>query len=54
MMNSHPISNLLTGMAFGAALAAVVMVITNKNATQKAKKIAETTADNVSTMFKMD
>lgn len=53
-MNSKPISNILKGMAVGAALTAMAVVITSKTATQKIKNIAETTADNVSTMFKMN
>lgn len=53
-MNSKPISNILKGMAVGVALTAVAMVITSKSATQKVKDIAETTMDNVSTMFKMN
>lgn len=53
-MNSKPISSVLKGMVVGAALATVAMVITSKAATQKVKKFAENTADNVSTMFKMN
>lgn len=51
---NKPISNLLKGMAVGAALTTVAVVLTSKNATKKVKNIAETTMDNVSTMFKMN
>ena len=53
-MNTKPIANVLMGMVAGIALTTVAMIITSKTATQKVKKIAETTADNVSTMFKMN
>lgn len=52
-MNSKPIVNILKGMVAGIALTTVAMIVTSKSATQKVKKLAETTADNVSTMFKM-
>lgn len=50
---SKPISSILTGMAVGVALTTMAVIVTSKSATQKIKNIAETTADNVSTMFKM-
>ena len=43
-MNSKPLSTLLKGMVAGATLATIAMV----------KKFAQNTAENVSTMFKMD
>ena len=52
-MNSHPISNVILGMVAGIAVTSAALILTNKNATQKIKKLAETTADNVTTMFKM-
>ncbi len=51
---NKPISNVLKGMAVGAMLTAAAVIITSKNATRKIKSIAETTADNVTTMFKMN
>ena len=51
---NKPISNLLKGMAVGVALTTVAVVLTSKSATKKVKNIAETTMDNVSTMFKMN
>lgn len=52
-MNAHPISNVIMGMVAGIAVTAAAVVLTSKSATQKVKKLAETTADNVTTMFKM-
>ncbi len=51
---NKPISNIVKGMVVGAALTAAAVIITSKSATQKVKSLAETTADNVSTMFKMN
>ena len=51
---NKPVSNILKGMVVGAVLTATALIITNKNATKAVKNIAETTADNVSTMFKMN
>ncbi len=53
-MNSKPLSNILKGMIAGVTLATIAMVITSKACTQKVKKFAQNTAENVSTMFKMD
>ena len=53
-MNSKPLSTLLKGMVAGATLATIAMVVTSKATTQKVKKFAQITAENVSTMFKMD
>ncbi len=52
-MNAHPISNILMGMVAGVAVTAAAVVLTSTSATQKVKKLAERTADNVNTMFKM-
>ena len=52
-MNSHPISNILMGMVAGAVVTSAAIILTSKSATQKVKKLEQTTADNVTTMFKM-
>ncbi len=51
---NKPVSNVLKGMVVGAALTAAALIITNKSATKAVKNLAQTTADNVSTMFKMN
>lgn len=47
-------SNLVKGMLVGATLTAATFIITSKNATKAVKQLAETTSDNISTMFKMN
>lgn len=51
---NKPLSNVVKGMVVGMALTAAAVIITSKSATQKVKTLAERTADNVTTMFKMN